>query len=91
VQYGCTWGAELGPAVVAALEGVAGTLRILVLPKADFSGAGGEGEAEDVLRQLGEATGKLRRLEELTLDVKGLGYYRMAQGRPRERVPRCDI
>jgi hypothetical protein len=80
--YGCkgwTWGVDFGPIVVAAFEGVAGTLKTLSIPDMDLAAGG---EAEGVLVQLGEAIGKLRRLEQLTLKVggQGLSYYQVAQG-----------
>jgi hypothetical protein len=76
------WGAELGPAMVAAFEGVAGTLKALTLKQSDLNGAVDGAEASDVLRQLGEAIGKLHRLETLELDIGGHGlqYRRIAQG-----------
>jgi hypothetical protein len=73
---GWTWGPEVGPAMVAAFEGVAGTLKALAIRHKIIGGGDG------VLRQLGEAIGKLRLLEDLELDVggQGLKYYHVAQG-----------
>jgi hypothetical protein len=84
-----TWGAESGPAVVAAFEGVAATLKTLELSKVDFSGAGDGGLGGGVSVQLGEAVGKLRRLETLELNFKeqGLRYYQVAQGTAKGACP----
>jgi hypothetical protein len=83
------WGAELGPAMVAAFEGVAGTLKALTLTQeADEKAVIGV-EADGVLPQLGEAIGKLRRLETLDFDSGGQGfvYHRIAQGLPEGACP----
>jgi hypothetical protein len=76
------WDMELGPAMVAAFEGVAGTLQELTLCQWDFDGAVDGREAEGVMRQLGEAIGKLRRLETLDLSLghNGVAYHWIAQG-----------
>jgi hypothetical protein len=78
-------GAELGPALVAAFAGVAGTLKALMLRRV-FAGGGVPlprlGDQTAVVTRLGEAIGKLRRLEtlKLLLGVGGVGYHRIAQG-----------
>jgi hypothetical protein len=77
-----SWGADLGPAIVAAFGGVAGTLKELTLLETDPSGPADPAEADGVLQQVGEAIGKLRRLEILHLEVggRGLRYHDVAQG-----------
>jgi hypothetical protein len=83
------WGADLGAAVVAAFEGVAGTLTYLSLIQWDFEDAVDGAEADGVLRQFGEAIGKLRRLENLNLRINrpGLDYHRLAQGMAKGACP----
>jgi hypothetical protein len=76
-------GAELGSQLVAAFEGVAGTLKSLTLrtPK----------DASAVqLRGLGRALGKLHHLEDLDLDVaeSGQGYHWLAEGMAIGACPR---
>jgi hypothetical protein len=73
---GWRWDAELGPALVAAFEGVAGTLKELVL--GHVFGA----DAEGVLSPLGQAIGRLHRLETLELEVgrHGTAYHHVARG-----------
>jgi hypothetical protein len=75
--------------MVAAFGGVAGTLKDLTLIQGDFEKVVDGGEAEGVLQQLGEATGKLRRLETLHLDIErqGLAYHRVAQGMAKGACP----
>jgi hypothetical protein len=79
---GWRWGPESAPAVMAAFEGVAGTLKDLTLIQGDFETAVEGGETDGVVRQLGEAIGKLRRLETLELSTfrQGRQLHRMAQG-----------
>jgi hypothetical protein len=79
---GWVWDADLGPVMVAAFEGVAGTLTTLTLKQCDFEKRVGGRGADGVLQRLGEAIGKLHRLETLTLDIfkQGLAYHRVAQG-----------
>jgi hypothetical protein len=83
---GWGWDTELGPAMVAAFEGVAGTLKELTLSQSEFDGAVGGREAEGVrqgvLWNLGEAIGKLCRLETLDLNLtrQGSAYYWIALG-----------
>jgi hypothetical protein len=87
----CDWnlGAELGPVMVAAFEGVAGTLKTLKLEQEGARGEAAGAEGDDVLWPLSEAISKLRRLETLTLRVEehGLGYHRIAQGMPEGACP----
>jgi hypothetical protein len=79
---GWRWGVGSGPALVEAFEGVSGTLKKLVLHQVEFEGAVDGVDADGALRQLGEAIGRLHRLEELFLNVgqKGLIYHQLAQG-----------
>jgi hypothetical protein len=74
---GWAWDAELGPALVAAFKGVAGTLKELVLHHFYTADAEGGG-----LSQLGRAIGRLRRLEslELNLGKHGVAYHHVARG-----------
>jgi hypothetical protein len=84
------WGAELGPALLAAFEGVAGTLKTLTLTDRSFdknsydeSDEGGVLPGADaVLMPLGEAIGRLQKLETLELDLGGYGlaYHWIAWG-----------
>jgi hypothetical protein len=66
-----------GPAMVAAFKGVAGTLKTLKLTCDKEIDMG-----KSMLRQLGEAIGKLRRLETLHLEVgvQGVEFHQIAQG-----------
>jgi hypothetical protein len=77
---GWEWGADLGPALLAAFEGVAGTLTALTLSQGDSEGALIAATAFDVQQHLGEAIGKLRRLETLEFDCSGQGvaYHQLA-------------
>jgi hypothetical protein len=87
--FRCRWGAELGPAVVAAFEGVAATLKTLKLGPRLIAAAMGEHEAYGVALQVGEAIGKLRRLETLDLDIGGRSYWyhRVAEGMAKGACP----
>jgi hypothetical protein len=78
---GWRWGADVGPAMAAAFEGVAGTLTDLSFQQADFCGAVDGVDEDGALRQLGEAIGKLRRLETVNLHVgkQGRQYHQIAQ------------
>jgi hypothetical protein len=83
------WEAELGPAMVTAFEGVAGTLKELSLRHGAVGTPEDGAEAYGVLQPLGEAIGKLRRLETLYLDSggPGLAFHRIAQGIPEGSCP----
>jgi hypothetical protein len=83
------WGPGLGPALVAAFEGVAGTLKALALIRWDMGGVYDDAEADGVMLQVGEAIGKLRRLEALQLEIDGPGeaYHLIAQGMAKGACP----
>jgi hypothetical protein len=79
---GWRWGPDVRTAMVAAFEGVAGTLKKLWFNQTDFCVSVDGVGADSAVRQLGEAIGKLRRLEALNLNVgkQGRQYHRIAQG-----------
>jgi hypothetical protein len=79
------WGAVM----VAAFEGVAGTLKALKLKPDRFEHDEAGVKEDGMLRQLGEAIGKLRRLENLRLYIcnRGVEYHRIAQGMPEGACP----
>jgi hypothetical protein len=76
------WGRWKGKAMVPAFEAVAGTLKELRLTRWSFKHATEEDDSDEMLRQLGEAIGRLRRLETLELDIRGCGhpYHLIGQG-----------
>jgi hypothetical protein len=87
---GWRWDAELGPAMVAAFEGVADTLKELALVRRDFRRRAENGaEVQREQLQFGEAIGKLRRLETLKLGIYGQGgaYHQLAKGMGKESCP----
>jgi hypothetical protein len=86
---GWEWDEELGPAMVAAFEGVAGTLKDLTILQFDFDNVVDADEADGVLQQLGEAIGKLRQLETLRLYIsnQGTAYHHVAQGMAKGACP----
>jgi hypothetical protein len=89
--YKWRWVPELGPAVVAAFEGVAGTLKHLTLERCgDYGDDLDNAEADGVLQQLGEATGKLRRLEtsHCPPEITGASIIVSPRAWPRGRVQR---
>jgi hypothetical protein len=77
---------ECGPAMAAAFEGVADTLKKLVFYQDLYYDQVPEYvdpvRADATLVRIGEALGKLRRLETLDLNIgrTGLACYRLAQG-----------
>jgi hypothetical protein len=88
-KSGWVWDEGLGPATMAAFEGVAGTLKDLTISHGAVAGAVDVGEAGGVLQQVGEAIGKLHRLETLHLDIGGEGfmYHHIAQGMAKGACP----
>jgi hypothetical protein len=68
--------------MMAAFEGVAGTLKALTLRQEHREGQEDGTEEDDEVRQLGEAIGRLHRLETLDIDIgsQGVEYHRIAQG-----------
>jgi hypothetical protein len=77
------------PALVAAFEGIARTLKELTLSQGPYRRLVGSVNVEGPLRQLGEDIGKLRRLETLHIDIdrQGLEYRWIAQGMAKGSCP----
>jgi hypothetical protein len=86
---GWRWGPDVGPAMVAAFGGVAGTLKKLWFNQTDFCVSVDGVGADSAVRQLGEAIGKLHWLENLFLNVgkPGSQYIGSRRAWPRERAP----